>query len=165
MTGSEAERRFQVQKWLVKGIYEQVFRVKDRASGKLFALKTFLSQGSWEREKNAMEVASGHPNIIQKLDEFEDDHEVNKFCIVTELCDGGNLQSLVKRWKRTGLHIPERLIRHFMNQAAQGIIHVHQRSGEEQLQLDIKPRNLLLTKQVQLKVADFDKKPQIFVVG
>jgi serine/threonine protein kinase len=86
-----------------------------------------------------------HPNIVQATDagRFEAHH-----FLVTEFVDGGDLDAIVRRRGRLEISDACEAIR----QAALGLAHAHEHGVVHR---DVKPGNLLLTKDGTVKVLDF----------
>jgi serine/threonine protein kinase len=83
-----------------------------------------------------------HAHIVQWLAEYEDDQE---FCMVLELCRGGNLFDWVESSHKPGVS------RFFFQQVVKGVAHIHSQ-GLAHLNLGLE--NLLLDKDC-VKVANF----------
>jgi len=83
-----------------------------------------------------------HPNIVHWLAEYEDE---NEYCMVLELCRGGNLYDWVTASRKTGV------ARSYFQQVAKGLSFLHQQ-GLCHLNLGLE--NLLLDKE-SVKIANF----------
>jgi protein-serine/threonine kinase len=87
-----------------------------------------------------------HPNLIHTLDLLKD--AKGDYCMVMEFCAGGDLQSLVHA--KGKLEVAESDC--YFNQLMRGVEYMHDIGVAH---LDLKPENLLLTKQGALKITDF----------
>jgi serine/threonine-protein kinase len=86
-----------------------------------------------------------HPNIVQIIDFGEQEG----FCyFVMEYVRGGSLRELMER----GVQLPVDVVLAIGYFTARGLHYVHEHNI---LHLDIKPANILLTRQGMIKVADF----------
>jgi serine/threonine protein kinase len=85
-----------------------------------------------------------HPNIVRT---FDIDHQGDQHYMVMEFIDGEDLSSLVKRLGP----LPIRDAVHYLRQAAAALQHAH---GAGLIHRDVKPGNLLLNKQGQVKLLD-----------
>ena len=97
-----------------------------------------------------------HPNIIRSYDVYKTKR--GKLCIVMEYADGGDLNKLIKKKKedlkngyKTAFFKEEEVLDIFC-QAIMALQAVHQ---EKILHRDIKSHNVFLTKDMQVKLADF----------
>ncbi|KAL7076312.1 hypothetical protein ACQ4LE_004172 [Meloidogyne hapla] len=86
-----------------------------------------------------------HQNIC-RLFQFRETED--KFYIVMEYCNGGEMFDYIVRKERLG----ESEARHFFRQLVQGVAYIHSMGFAHR---DLKPENLLLTQELQLKVIDF----------
>lgn len=84
---------FDIEKELGRGASCRVLKVKEKESGKLFAMKEMRRDDKWnpmlfEQEVNILGKLSGHSNILH----YEDCWMDNKnFYVLTSLCTGGEL--------------------------------------------------------------------------
>ena len=105
---------------------------KDRAS-----LDRFFAE--------ARAIASlDHPNIVQA---YSVDNDLDRYFIVMEFIDGEDLQRIVE----TGGTLDFARAAEYTRQAAEGLAHAHARNL---VHCDVKPSNLLLNKQGQIKILD-----------
>mmetsp|Transcript_6934 Transcript_6934/g.12766 ORF Transcript_6934/g.12766 Transcript_6934/m.12766 type:complete len:511 (-) Transcript_6934:6-1538(-) len=86
-----------------------------------------------------------HPNIVQLIDLQQDDKHIY---LITELCRGGELFDIIAEHGP----LPPGLARHLILQLIEGIEWLH---SQGVIHWDIKPENLLLTQDFDLKIADF----------
>jgi len=97
-----------------------------------------------------------HPNIIKQLESKEDfsiETEKGKYSasyILMEYASKGDLAHFIKYHKNL---LEDNLIRTFFHQIIDGLEYMHSKGAYH---LDIKPHNLLLSEDYQVKIADFD---------
>ncbi|KAH7365165.1 hypothetical protein KP509_18G012000 [Ceratopteris richardii] len=126
---------------------------KEKVAVKIIEKKKMLLPIAVEdvkREVKIMKALSGHENVVQFYDAFEDDDHVY---IVMELCEGGELldRILAKKDKRYSEKDAAKVVRQMLNVAARchlnGIVH-----------RDLKPENFLFKERSEdspLKATDF----------
>lgn len=93
-----------------------------------------------------------HPAILELYTFFEDKHYVY---LVLEMCTNGEMQRYLKSRCKS---FDEEETRHFMKQIVDGMIYLHSHSI---LHRDLTLSNLLLTKDMNIKIADFGLATQI----
>ncbi|CAG9760959.1 unnamed protein product [Ceutorhynchus assimilis] len=89
-----------------------------------------------------------HKNVIRLIDVFRIE-EKKKLYIVMEFCVG-SLQAMLD--SAPGKKLPPRQAQEYFNQLIDGLEYLH---GQRVVHKDIKPGNLLLTLEEQLKISDF----------
>jgi serine/threonine-protein kinase len=102
------------------------------------AVKYFLREA-----KAAAKMA--HPNIVTVFDAGEQD---NEYYMAMEYVEGQTLKSLVNRQGA----FPEKLVRYIFVHACRGLQYAHDRGLVHR---DIKPGNMMLTRERALKIMDF----------
>lgn len=139
---------------LGKGSFGRVYKVKHKISGDLRAVKVLSKQNMTEagRSKILFEVevlrSMDHPNILTVYEVFEDEKQ---FCIVTELCHGGELFDKIISVKR----FSEEIAATYLYQIMSAVLTCHEK---EIVHRDLKPENILFTSDSPdspLKVIDF----------
>ncbi|KAJ1961347.1 Protein kinase of the Mitotic Exit Network [Dipsacomyces acuminosporus] len=86
-----------------------------------------------------------HPNIVKYIGYEQTEHELD---IILEYCEGGSLQSILRKFRK----FPENLVGVYVAQILQGLSYLHLNAVVHR---DIKPGNLLSTKEGIVKLADF----------
>ncbi|XP_071490539.1 uncharacterized protein [Diadema antillarum] len=89
-----------------------------------------------------------HPNIVKFYDSFLDGEF---FCIITEYCEGGDLDEKITAWKKGGKSFDQNVIMDWFVQLALAVQHMHSRRV---LHRDLKTRNIFLKKNM-IKIGDF----------
>ncbi|XP_063951532.1 serine/threonine-protein kinase Nek11-like [Lytechinus pictus] len=89
-----------------------------------------------------------HPNIVKFYDSFLDGEF---FCIITEYCEGGDLDDKITAWKKAGKKFDQNVIMDWFVQLSLAVQHMHKRRV---LHRDLKTRNIFLKKNM-IKIGDF----------
>ncbi|MFN2385805.1 MAG: serine/threonine-protein kinase, partial [Thermoanaerobaculia bacterium] len=148
--------RFQVHRVLGKGSMGVVYLATDPRIGRPIALKTFRPEGGPpefsrdEMEDQFLREARlagrlQHPNIVTA---FDVGRARDVPFIVMEYVDGESLKALLAA--HTRFTVPEALW--IVRQIAEAVGHAHEKSV---LHRDIKPGNVLVTREGAVKVTDF----------
>ena len=148
--------RYELLDELGRGAMGVVFRAKDPVIGRDVAVKTIrlVEVGSgltreelstrFQTEARAAGLLT-HPNIVVIYDAGEED---GQFYITMELVEGSSLQALLDQ----GQSFPLPRVLRLMEQACSALEFAHQRWIVHR---DVKPANLMLTQDDQLKITDF----------
>ena len=99
----------------------------------------------WDDREICLLKELKHRNIIRLLDVL---HGENKLTLVFEYCD----QDLKKYFDSCNDEIEPETVKSFMQQLLRGLAFCH---GHNVLHRDLKPQNLLINKNGELKLADF----------
>ena len=147
-----------------KGTYSTVWLAQHTQSLRHFAVKEVqtrnLDQKELTNQINEVDVLRklSHPNIVKYHEDFVDKPSGN-LCIVMEHCEGGDLQSLIKRNKAKGLRFSEQTVVGYFYQLVLGLRELH---AQRIIHRDLKTANILLTGGDRvLKIADFNICKQI----
>lgn len=140
------------QRKIGDGAYASVWRVKDKTTGKLYALKMvqkvkvekILPQ--FRREVSIMYEVE-HPHIVKLHTHFED---FKSFYLLMDLCEGGTLFHKLYKEK----HFSEKVACEYFRQIISAIDYLHKRNPPI-IHRDIKPENILLTRKNRIKITDF----------
>lgn len=154
--------RYEVVKRLGKGNFGTAFLVRDRrlrsrvAEGEsdLKVLKE-ISVGELAPDETVDAVSEAkvlsklnHPGIVKFHDSFIDGES---FCIVTEYCEGGDLDAKINELAKTKKYLEEKII---LDWFVQLVLAVHYMHTRRVLHRDLKSRNIFLKGNV-VKIGDF----------
>ncbi|KAI2496610.1 protein kinase [Fragilaria crotonensis] len=143
--------RYQKMEKIGEGTYGIVYKAKDRVTGEIIALKRIRLEAEDEgipstaiREISLLKELQ-HPNIVRLYDVV---HTERKLTLVFEFLD----QDLKKYLDvcDSGLDMP--ILKSFLYQLLTGVAYCHH---HRVLHRDLKPPNLLINREGQLKLADF----------
>lgn len=130
-----------------------VYKARDLILDRIVAVKVLRSEFSDDDEfirrfrREARSVASlSHPNIVNIYDIGDDASDI--YYIVMEYVEGETLKQLIKR--AAPLSLGQAL--YMMDQITAAIAHAHE---QHVVHRDIKPHNILLNENGQVKVTDF----------
>jgi serine/threonine protein kinase len=143
---------YEVEEKIGQGGAGVVYRGRQLTSGQKVAIKVIPARAvedpalvrRFEQEFRAAGKLT-HPNIVQVLDFGRDQ---NNTYLVMEFVDGVSLGQWIKR----DGHLPEEVAVRFITQAAQALQYAHEHGL---IHRDVKPDNLLLREDGQVKLADF----------
>ena len=148
----QSKQDFSFELKLGDGAFGQVWRVKHKKSGKIFACKQVAKEKvvkmleQFRREVLIMYDLS-HPNIIQIFHHFED-HKY--FYLIMEVAEGGNLfQKLMSEKCFT-----EKKAFEYFREVLNAVEYLHSHNPVI-IHRDIKPENILIDKTGNLKLTDF----------
>jgi len=130
------------------GAYGEVWKVLDLASGRIFVQKEAILakvDGSFANEIATL-TKLRHPNIVSFVEWGMDE---GKMCIVLEFVTGGSLDDVIHQLKEP---MPEARIREYVRQILFGLDYCHTHGVVHR---DIKAKNILVTSEGTLKLADF----------
>jgi len=147
--------RYQVLQKLGSGSFGTVYLVKDfKNENENKVLKKILI-GDLEPDETISAVGEArllaklnHPGIVKFYDSFISGEF---FCIVTEYCEGGDLDVKLHHWKKTGKEVDDSVVVTWFIQLVLAVQYMHQRRV---LHRDLKARNIFL-KNNMIKIGDF----------
>ena len=144
--------RYELEELVGSGGMSDVFRARDNQLGRRVAIKILHERYAGDPEylerfrTEARSVARlSHPNIVTVIDRGEDG---GRQYIVFEHVDGENLKELVQRTGR----LPVRRAVELTLAVAEGLAFAHQQGLVHR---DVKPQNVLLNREGEVKVTDF----------
>lgn len=151
---------YEVLNLLGKGGFASVYRAKCLRSGMEVAIKMIdkkLMQAAGMvgrvRQEVAIHSRLKHPAVLELYTFFED---ANYVYLVLELCHNGELQRFLKLQGSNAL--PEEQAGRIIRQVVQGLLYLH---SHQILHRDMSLSNLLLTRDMQVKIADFGLATQL----
>jgi len=148
---------FIIQKKLGEGHFGSVNLVISQKTNKLYAMKQIKSS-MYKNQQEYLEVEReikllenlNHPHIVTYFSSFR---ENNDFYIVIEYINNGCLYDLMKKSIQQGTKIEEKKIWTLLIQSLGGLLYLHE--NKKIIHRDIKPDNLLLDTNGELKISDF----------
>lgn len=141
------------------GGFGSVFLVEHLKSRRHFAMKMIKPEDESDLEDTLTEIAlqnmasREHKNFIRIFHSFE---FRDSFYLVMEWMDGGDLSTMIKA---IPAQIPEPVIAYFCKQILLAIHNMHENS---QIHRDLKPLNVMLSTQGDVKIGDFGLAAQLF---
>ncbi|EDV21183.1 uncharacterized protein TRIADDRAFT_30735 [Trichoplax adhaerens] len=146
--------RYRVVRKIGSGNFGVVFLVNDLNTEELKVLKeidigNLQPDETIDAAKEANLLSSlNHPHIVRFYESFVSD---GSFCIVTEYCEGGDLDEKIKSIRKSSTTLDETLIVTWFIQLLSAVQYIHKRRI---LHRDLKARNIFLRNNV-IKVGDF----------
>ncbi|XP_056010462.1 serine/threonine-protein kinase PLK4-like isoform X2 [Ostrea edulis] len=152
---------YQVLNLLGKGGFACVYRARSNKTGmevaiKMIDKKLMKAHGMVARVRKEVEIHSRlkHPSILELYNYFEDNNYVY---LVLEICLNGELNRYLKANCKV---LTEDEAQHFMRQIVEGMFYLHSHGI---LHRDLTLANLLLTGNMNVKIADFGLATQLTV--
>jgi serine/threonine-protein kinase len=152
MQGKILNNRYKIIKEIGRGGMAIVYSARDTLLERVVALKMLRPEYSSDKEfkekfrQEAKAVAKlSHPNVVSIYDIVVDE---DKIYLVMEIVEGETLKDIIKR--RGKLSIAESL--EFAGQIAAALSIAH---GNQIVHCDIKPQNIILTDDMEVKITDF----------
>ncbi|KAM6156026.1 membrane-associated tyrosine- and threonine-specific cdc2-inhibitory kinase isoform 1-T1 [Rhynchocyon petersi] len=147
---------------LGRGSYGEVFKVRSKDDGRLYAIKRSMSpfRGPKDRARKLAEVGGHekvgqHPRCVRLERAWEED---GLLYLQTELC-GPSLQQHCETW---GASLPETQVWGYLRDTLLALVHLH---GQSLVHLDIKPANIFLSPHGRCKLGDFGLLVELGSVG
>ena len=142
---------YEVQKKIGEGAYGKIYKVKNKQSGDIRAMKQITKtkiqdMGKFQTEIKILSMLD-HPNIVRLFEVIEDDKYYN---LLEELCTGGEL---LTRAQKTELK--EKEIAKIFHQIMSGVAYIH---GMGIVHRDLKLENILFASEdpmSPIKIIDF----------
>ncbi|XP_018843062.2 cyclin-dependent kinase B2-1 [Juglans regia] len=143
-----------------EGTYGKVYKAKEKATGKIVALKKTRLHEDEEgvppttlREVSILRMLSRDPHVVRLIDVKQGQNKEGKtvLYLVFEYMET-DLKKFIRSFRQTGENIPARIVKSLMFQLCKGVAFCH---GHGILHRDLKPHNLLMDpKTLVLKIAD-----------
>lgn len=150
---------YEVVGTLGKGSFGIVSRVRRKADGKMLVWKEMNYGFMSTREKQQLVAEVNilrefkHAHIVRYFDRILDKRN-SKIYVVMELCEGGDLSHLIRGLKRDG-PMMEDVIWKMFTQLVLALYECHRRPMGKILHRDIKPGNVFLDSEQNIKLGDF----------
>ncbi|OMJ69561.1 hypothetical protein SteCoe_32679 [Stentor coeruleus] len=145
-------RDFEPVQIIGRGSFGEVFLVKMKFTGSLYAMKVLKKEKIFAQnlvryvmtERNVLSYIN-HPFIVRLRYAFQD---ADKVFLVLDYCQGGNLTSCISRYQR----LPEDIARIYSCEIVLAISELHRRGI---IYRDLKPDNVILDSDGHALLADF----------
>ncbi|NXF69042.1 NEK11 kinase, partial [Ciccaba nigrolineata] len=150
-------RRYTIQRKLGSGSFGSVYLVSDRKAKQGEALKVLKEISVGDLKPNETVEANLEAQLLSKLDHpaivkfYASFVERDSFCIITEYCEGGDLDFKIQEYKESGKIFTQRQIIDWFIQLLLGVNYMHERRI---LHRDLKAKNIFLKNNL-LKIGDF----------
>ncbi|XP_015441271.1 serine/threonine-protein kinase Nek11 isoform X3 [Pteropus alecto] len=150
-------RRYVLQQKLGSGSFGTVYLVSDKKAKQGEELKVLKEISVGGLNPNETVQASLEAQLLSKLDhpaivKFHSSFvEQDNFCIITEYCEGRDLDYKIQEYKEAGRTFPEDQIIEWFVQLLLGVDYMHERRI---LHRDLKSKNIFLKNNL-LKIGDF----------
>ncbi|GAQ78227.1 Serine/threonine protein kinase [Klebsormidium nitens] len=148
------QKQFEVLKFLGKGSYGSVHKVKRFSDGNTYAIKESNVKNMAQEEKmdavNEIRLLASvrHDNVIQYHEAFIDG---GKLCIVMEFAEHGDLAKAIKDRAQQRKHFPEEQIWSYLIQICRGLQALH---ATRIIHRDIKSANIMRPDSSRVKIGD-----------
>ncbi|XP_030355291.1 serine/threonine-protein kinase Nek11 isoform X3 [Strigops habroptila] len=150
-------RRYTIQRKLGNGSFGSVYLVSDRKAKQGEELKVLKEISVGDLKPNETVEANLEAQLLSKLDHpaivrfYASFVERDSFCIITEYCEGGDLDFKIQEYKESGKIFTQRQILDWFIQLLLGVNYMHERRI---LHRDLKAKNIFLKNDL-LKIGDF----------
>ncbi|XP_027631529.1 serine/threonine-protein kinase Nek11 isoform X1 [Tupaia chinensis] len=150
-------RRYVLRQKLGSGSFGTVYLVSDKKAKRGEALKVLKEIPIGALNPNETVQANMEAQLLSRLDhpaivKFHTSFvEQDSFCIVTEYCEGRDLDCKIQEYKEAGKVFPENQIMEWFAQLLLGVAYMHERRI---LHRDLKSKNIFLKNNL-LKIGDF----------
>ncbi|XP_075275011.1 serine/threonine-protein kinase Nek11 isoform X3 [Opisthocomus hoazin] len=150
-------RRYIIQRKLGNGSFGSVYLVSDRKAKQGEELKVLKEISVGDLKPNETVEANLEAQLLSKLDHpaivkfYASFVERDSFCIITEYCEGGDLDFKIQEYKNSGKLFTQRQVIDWFIQLLLGVNYMHERRI---LHRDLKAKNIFLKNNL-LKIGDF----------
>ncbi|OJT10437.1 MAP kinase kinase skh1/pek1 [Trametes pubescens] len=139
---------------LGEGAGGAVYKVRDRRTGMVMARKTITTlEAPMKQLLREIKITSSteHVNIIHFYGAYISPSS-SEVKVLIDYCEGGSLESVGKRMREIGGRVGEKVAGRLAEGILQGLAYLHSRKT---IHRDIKPPNILLTREGVVKLCDF----------
>ncbi|NWU93001.1 NEK11 kinase, partial [Upupa epops] len=156
-SGAVVARRYMVQGKLGNGSFGSVYLVSDRKAKHGEELKVLKKISIGDLKPHETVEANLEAQLLSKLDHpaivkfYASFVERDSFCIITEYCEGGDLDFKIQEYRDSGKTFTQRQIIAWFVQLLLGVNYMHERRI---LHRDLKAKNIFLKNNL-LKIGDF----------
>ncbi|NXI48842.1 NEK11 kinase, partial [Chloroceryle aenea] len=156
-SGAMIARRYTVQRKLGNGSFGSIYLVSDRKAKQGEELKVLKEISVGDLKPNETVEANLEAQLLSKLDHpaivkfYASFVEQESFCIITEYCEGGDLDLKIQEYRESGKIFSQRQIIDWFIQLLLGVNYMHERWI---LHRDLKAKNIFLKNNL-LKIGDF----------
>ncbi|NXN92987.1 NEK11 kinase, partial [Rhinopomastus cyanomelas] len=156
-SGAVVARRYMIQRKLGNGSFGSVYLVSDRKAKQGEELKVLKKISVGDLKPNETVEANLEAQLLSKLDHpaiikfYASFVEQDSFCIITEYCEGGDLDFKIQEYRDSGKSFTQGQIIAWFVQLLLGVNYMHERRI---LHRDLKAKNIFL-KNNHLKIGDF----------
>ncbi|NXP43540.1 NEK11 kinase, partial [Heliornis fulica] len=150
-------RRYTLQRKLGNGSFGSVYLVSDRKAKQGEELKVLKKISVGDLKPNETVEANLEAQLLSRLDHpaivkfYASFVERDSFCIITEYCEGGDLDFKIQEYKESGKTFTQRQVIDWFIQLLLGVNYMHERRI---LHRDLKAKNIFLKNNL-LKIGDF----------
>ncbi|XP_035405564.1 serine/threonine-protein kinase Nek11 isoform X2 [Cygnus atratus] len=150
-------RRYTIERKLGNGSFGSVYLVSDKKAKQGDKLKVLKEISVGNLNPNETVEANLEAQLLSKLDHpsivkfYASFVERDSFCIITEYCEGGDLDFKIQEYKQSGKVFTQRQIIDWFIQLLLGVNYMHERRI---LHRDLKAKNIFLKNNL-LKIGDF----------
>ena len=151
---------YEVLDLIGKGNFGSISKILRKSDNKILVWKELDYGRMTEKEKQNIVSEVNilhelhHPNIVRYYDRIIDKKNT-KIYIIMEYCEGGDIGLLIKRLKKTNELIPEEIIWKIFTQLVLALFECHNHKDGQILHSDIKPSNVFLDGENNIKLGDF----------
>jgi len=148
---------------LGQGTHGRVYKVKDNETKKEYAMKIIYTnkedQIMFQNEVAFMKKINtlSSPYLVKYITSYTNKKEL-EYVIIMEYCGGGSLKSIIEKYIMEEKMIPEEMVLKFMKQILLGVMALHKNNI---LHRDLKPGNILVDSNGNLKLSDFGISKQL----
>jgi len=150
-------------KKLGQGSYGKVYKVRNSSTGEECVMKIISTkktdQAMFQNEVTLMKEINtlSSPHLVKYITSYVREKEL-EYVIIMEYCNGGSLEDIIKKYKEREEYIPEHMILKFMKQILLGVMVLHK---NKILHRDLKPGNILVDSNGNLKLSDYGISKQL----